>query len=214
MFDEEIKVLDVPASSISAEKDEDLWYSNSEYFLIRRQATNMAKRMEDCDDEKDCSRGLEIVENNAVKERNKRIQDKTQILKSLPKFRERYPKIPDGNHWKMQSTMPNTQSNTFQILERVGVETITRRLGLCDSFPEKRNEENGGGIILCASLHVNPNRYSSCWRAFITEPWTKLRTVMVYSKLRLSGTTMLLCRDCRNHLTNMLSLLLSLPETA
>jgi hypothetical protein len=78
MFDEEIKVLDVPASSTSAEKDEDLWYSNSEYFFMRRQATNMAKRMEDCDDEIDCSRGLEIVENNAVKERNKRIQGLVQ----------------------------------------------------------------------------------------------------------------------------------------
>jgi hypothetical protein len=78
MFDEEIKVLDVPASSTSAEKDEDLWYSNREYFFMRRRATNMAKRMEDCDDEKDCSRGLEIVENNAVTERNKRIQELVQ----------------------------------------------------------------------------------------------------------------------------------------
>lgn len=80
MFDEDIEVVDFPASLASAEKDEDVWYTNSEYFFMRRQATNMSKRINHCDEEEDCSRGLEIVESTAAEQRNKRIQDLVQAV--------------------------------------------------------------------------------------------------------------------------------------
>eukprot|EP00980_Cylindrotheca_fusiformis_P012966 scaffold3236_cov66-Cylindrotheca_fusiformis.AAC.32 len=77
MFNEHIKVVKYAPEE---EKEEDVWYTRSEYYVMRRQAKIMAKKIETVDCEGDCSRGLEIVESKAVQKRSKLVQELVQNI--------------------------------------------------------------------------------------------------------------------------------------
>ncbi|CAJ1963428.1 unnamed protein product [Cylindrotheca closterium] len=89
MFDGKVSPRSGPAKTVmfhgkvepihrkdEATKEDVRWYTGNEYFFMRRRATNLAKRLEECDDDdgEDCSRGLEIVESTAIQERYLKVQ--------------------------------------------------------------------------------------------------------------------------------------------
>ena len=71
---EEIVKVETPCD----EEIKQRWYSQGEYFFIKKDAMNTVRRLGSCkslkDDESISSRGLEIVDNELVKEREARIK--------------------------------------------------------------------------------------------------------------------------------------------
>lgn len=81
MFSDEIDVREFlmpPSSEIRMG-----WYSQGEYFGIKKRAMNIVRRMATTklqDDDKVCTRGLEIIEDDAVKRRKQHIDSTVQRI--------------------------------------------------------------------------------------------------------------------------------------
>lgn len=79
MFKDDIDVREVVKPSVSEFRNR--WYTQGEYFVIKKQAMNTVRRMATTtlqDDDRICTRGLEIVDDEAVKRRKLHINSTVQ----------------------------------------------------------------------------------------------------------------------------------------
>ncbi|KAL3905498.1 MAG: hypothetical protein SGARI_004429 [Bacillariaceae sp.] len=72
----EIQCFDPPCDEELKER----WYSNGEYFFIKKEAMNTVRRRVAKDDDRTSVRGLEIVDKTCVKEREARIKEAVKIV--------------------------------------------------------------------------------------------------------------------------------------
>ena len=81
MFNEDVDIREVKKPSNAEFKNR--WYSQGEYFYIKKEAMNTVRRMSTTkirEDERTCTRGLDMVEDTAVKRRKETIDSTVKLV--------------------------------------------------------------------------------------------------------------------------------------